>query len=280
MAAYDPCQALRRSILAAYVEPLCMLLPLPQVPLPQIVAGIEAVEVVPGRCELVDEGQPFAVVVDNSDTPEKLEELLTELRQCQPKNIWTVFGCRGDEDKSLRVQMMEVADELSDCVIITNDSPRLEPPQQIVSDIVSGLGDELVNKYAGYVYQPFQDQAHVPLWFEAYLQKAQRLAKRYVMEDRYSAIRCAIGTAKPDDVVVIAGRGACDYMEYWDGKDGIVRGWFDDRVEARNALQKLSILAQLDGKLDRSTLPWTTDEDGRNDGLDWDDDDAASDDED
>ena len=39
-------------------------------------------------------------------------------------------------------------------------------------------------------------------------------------------------------------------------QDGIQRGWMDDRVEARSALQKLSILQQLDGKLDRKTLPW------------------------
>ena len=40
------------------------------------------------------------------------------------------------------------------------------------------------------------------------------------MEDRFSAIRAAIGTAGPGDVVVIAGRGHCDYMEYWDGEVG------------------------------------------------------------
>jgi hypothetical protein len=39
-------------------------------------------------------------------------------------------------------------------------------------------------------------------------------------------------------------------------QEGIVRSWFDDRVEARSALQKLSILQQLDGKLDRKHLPW------------------------
>ena len=45
-------------------------------------------------------------------------------------------------------------------------------------------------------------------------------------------------------------------------------------------MQKLSILQQLDGKLNRSTLPWTTEDDGKSDGLDWDDDDDPSDDDD
>lgn len=74
-------------------------------------------------------------------------------------------------------------------------------------------------------------------------------------EDRFSAIRAAIGTAQPKDVVVLAGKGHVDFAEYGDGKGGIVRGWFDDRVEARNALSKLSYLYQLT-KLDRRTLPW------------------------
>ena len=45
------------------------------------------------------------------------------------------------------------------------------------------------------------------------------------MEDRFSAIRAAIGTAAPGDVVVIAGRGHCDYMEYWDGEVRLVLSW-------------------------------------------------------
>ncbi len=60
----------------------------------------------------------------------------------------------------------------------------------------------------------------MPLWFEPYLQKAQRDQRRYIMEDRFSAIRAAIGTAAPGDVVVIAGRGHRDCMEYWVGTVG------------------------------------------------------------
>lgn len=74
-------------------------------------------------------------------------------------------------------------------------------------------------------------------------------------EDRFSAIRAAIGTAGPKDVVLIVGRGARDYSDFSDGAGGSVRGWFDDRVEARNALSKLSYLYALT-KLDRRELPW------------------------
>jgi hypothetical protein len=69
-----------------------------QVPLIKIVAGIEAVDVIPGRCEIVDEGQDFSVIVDAADTPEALDAMLSALRG-NAKNIYTVFGCRGEEDR-------------------------------------------------------------------------------------------------------------------------------------------------------------------------------------
>ena len=242
------------NILAAVATAIAL-----KVPLTKIVAGIEAVEVIPGRCEIIDDGQDFSVIVDEAGTPESLDLMLSSL-QGNAKSIFTVVGARGEEDRSTRSRLAEVAHARSDYVIFTNDSPRREEPEQIMQDLISGLPDEVVNKYAGYVYFPFQDQGHVPLWFEPYLQRAQRECKRYVMEDRFSAIRAAIGTAGPGDVVVIAGRGHNDCMEYWDGdydNAGVLEGWLDDRVEARSALQKLSILKQLDdGQLERKTLPW------------------------
>jgi hypothetical protein len=75
------------------------------------------------------------------------------------------------------------------------------------------------------------------------------------MEDRFQAIRAAIGTANAGDVVLLAGRGHKDWVDHADGEGGIIRGWFDDRVEARDALSKLEYLYALTG-LDRSALPW------------------------
>lgn len=47
-------------------------------------------------------------------------------------------------------------------------------------DLIAGLPDDIVNPYSGYAYFPFQDQGHCPLWFEPYLQKAQRDCRRWV----------------------------------------------------------------------------------------------------
>ena len=77
------------------------------------------------------------------------------------------------------------------------------------------------------------------------------------MSDRFQAIRAAIGTATKGDVVLLAGRGHKDWQEQVvDGE--LMRGWFDDRVEARNALAKLEYLYAL-VDLDRSKLPWGPD---------------------
>ncbi|GLC37756.1 hypothetical protein PLESTB_001473600 [Pleodorina starrii] len=223
-------------------------------PLQSIVAGIEAVEI-PGRSEIIDEGQEFSVVVDAARNPDTLASMLDALRQGGARQIFTVFGCSGDEDPSLRPKMGAVAHAKSDYVIVTNENPRLEDPAKVVADIVAGFPDDIINRYSAYAYFPFQDQGRTPLWFEPYLQKAQRDNKRYIMEDRYSAIRAAIGTAGPDDVVLLTGKGEQDCVEHA-GEDGsILTGWLDDRVEARNALSKLKYLKQIP-KFNRDTLPW------------------------
>lgn len=81
-------------------------------------------------------------------------------------------------------------------------------------------------------------------------------AKRYVIEDRWCAIRAAIGTAQKGDVVVIAGKGHEDYQEHADVNGTLFKSWFDDRVEARNALSKLQYLNQIPGLVRKDTM-WT-----------------------
>jgi len=64
---------------------------------------------------------------------------------------------------------------------------------------------------------------------------------------------------RSQDVVVICGKGHEDYIDYGDGEGGVVRGWFDDRVEARNALSKLVYLDLLtkQGAVTRGMgMPW------------------------
>jgi hypothetical protein len=74
-----------------------------------IVQGIEATEIVPGRCEVVDEDQPFGVVVDSARTPASLARLMDSMRETKPKRVILVTGCQGDQDKGIRPFIGEVA---------------------------------------------------------------------------------------------------------------------------------------------------------------------------
>jgi UDP-N-acetylmuramoyl-L-alanyl-D-glutamate--2,6-diaminopimelate ligase len=134
-------------------------------------AGVEAVHGVPGRLEHVDEGQPFAVVVDYAHKPASLETVLHTLRGLADGRVLCVFGCGGDRDRAKRPIMGKIAAELADVAIVTSDNPRSEDPLAIIEEIVAGA--------PGLEVEP----------------------------DRRAAIARAIERAREGDVVLIAGKG-------------------------------------------------------------------------
>jgi len=242
------------------------------IPLEDIVPGIEAVDPIPGRCEIIDDFQDFSVIVDSAKTPEQLGRFLDEIRDAGARRILLVVGAKGAtttaEDRS---RLGQVADKYADVVFFTNDSPGTFFPHEIISDIVKGIPHEKIDQAPEMSEEWMQDPHRLhDLFLEKLLLQYQSIIERYVVEDRYSAIRLAIGMAKPKDVVVVAGRGHEDYIEVWDGMYGqqpyttdfshetmgTIKGWFDDRVECRNALSKLSYLNSIKD-LDRKFLPWT-----------------------
>jgi UDP-N-acetylmuramoyl-L-alanyl-D-glutamate--2,6-diaminopimelate ligase len=168
---------------------------------PDVIArGIASCPRVPGRFERVDEGQPFAVVVDYSHTDDALRNAISVARSLNAKRIITVFGCGGDRDRAKRPLMGQAAGELSDLVILTSDNPRSEDPLQIMNDALVGL---------------------------------RRTDTRTIVEpDRAIAIRKAIEEAHAGDVVILAGKGHETYQIF---KDRTIH--FDDREVAREALR-------------------------------------------
>ena len=224
-----------------------------------IVRGIEATEVIPGRTEAIDEGQPFAVIVDSARTPDALGRLLDGVREAGAKRLILVMGCEGGRPRAARPYMGEVAHFKANVVIVTSDNPRAEDPRSIISDVVSGFPDDLLEHNARVPYRPgfLQDPGRVSPAEVEFLWDACYEHARYVCEDRWMAIRWAVGTAQADDAVLIVGKGCEDFQEWVrPGKDGeTVRGWFDDRVEARHALVKAAELWSVSA-LDRSELPW------------------------
>ncbi len=168
-----------------------------------IKAGIERLSSVPGRMEGIDQGQPFAVLVDYSHTPDALESALKSLRPLCRNNLIVVFGCGGDRDRSKRPEMGRVVAELADRIIVTNDNPRTEDPAGIADEIIKGV-------------------------------KLQDRKRTMILLDRRSAIKHAISIATEGDVVLIAGKGHENYQLI-----GGVRRQFDDREVAAEELNRI-----------------------------------------
>ncbi|MHB1843906.1 MAG: UDP-N-acetylmuramoyl-L-alanyl-D-glutamate--2,6-diaminopimelate ligase [Deltaproteobacteria bacterium] len=178
---------------------------------PEAVAqGLGSVERVPGRLERVGRGRPLAFV-DYAHTDDALTRVCAALRELGAGRLILVVGCGGDRDRGKRPLMGEAAARGAELVIATSDNPRSERPEAILADLVSGL------TRAG--AQP--------------LSRAEASAARgfLIESDRAAAIRLAVSLARPEDVVLVAGKGHEDYQ--------IIGGQtlhFDDREELAAAL--------------------------------------------
>jgi UDP-N-acetylmuramoyl-L-alanyl-D-glutamate--2,6-diaminopimelate ligase len=162
--------------------------------------GLESVRGVPGRFESVDLGQPFHVIVDYAHKPDALEKVLRAARELANGNrVICVVGAGGDRDRGKRAVMGRLASELADVTIVTSDNPRSEDPEAIATEIVSGA----------------EGGVEIEL-------------------DRATAIGQAVELAQPDDVVLIAGKGAEQGQEFADRTVP-----FDDRETAKDALRAL-----------------------------------------
>ncbi len=158
--------------------------------------------VVPGRFQPVDEGQPFAVLVDYAHTPDSLENVLVAARDLARGRVIAVFGAGGDRDRGKRPLMGEIAARLADVAVVTSDNPRSEDPDSILDAIVAGMASG-----------------------------ARAQVEREV--DRRAAIARAVGLAEAGDVVVVAGKGHEQGQEFAGGR----KVPFDDVAVAREALR-------------------------------------------
>jgi len=147
--------------------------------LARAVEALEHAVAPPGRMEVHRDASGKRVVIDYAHTPDALEKALQALKEhCRGKLI-CVFGCGGDRDAGKRPQMGAVAQRWSDQIILTNDNPRSEDPQQIINAIQAGM----------------------------------MLSNAVTVEmDRAQAIERAIQSAQAQDIVLIAGKGHEDYQ--------------------------------------------------------------------
>jgi UDP-N-acetylmuramoyl-L-alanyl-D-glutamate--2,6-diaminopimelate ligase len=179
------------------------------VPLESVVEGVEALKIVPGRLEPVQNSSGLTIVVDYAHTPDALLKSLQALRTHVPGRIITVFGCGGDRDKGKRFDMGFAAGKGSEVVFVTSDNPRTEDPLSIIEAAERGVVESGLEKKAG----PCDDLSARGVYFTEV--------------DRRQAIRNAIRLARREDLVLITGKGHEDYQIV-----GTERRHFSDQEEA------------------------------------------------
>ena len=169
-------------------------------PMDRILEEMQNIGPVPGRMESFKRADGARIVVDYAHTPAALEHALGSLRECCAGRLICVFGCGGERDKEKRPLMGEVAETLSDEVILTDDNPRSEAGDDIIEAILSGITGK---------------------------------GSATIERDRSRAIELALGKAGPGDVILIAGKGHETYQEI-----AGTRNPFNDRQQVRRLLRR------------------------------------------
>jgi len=146
------------------------------------------IESVPGRMEFIDKGQPFKVVIDYAHTPDSLETVYKTLGQTRTAGVGRKLICvlgaaGGGRDKWKRPEFGRIAQQYCDEIILTNEDPYNEAPEEIINQVYSGIS---------------QTQNPKP--------KTQKTL------DRKDAIEKALRSAQGGDIVIITGKGSENSM--------------------------------------------------------------------
>jgi UDP-N-acetylmuramoyl-L-alanyl-D-glutamate--2,6-diaminopimelate ligase len=157
----------------------------------KIKSALNSMAQVPGRFNTYDVNG-VTVIIDYAHTPDGLQKILTSARALLPdggiNKLICVFGCGGDRDRSKRPIMGRISAEAADFTVITSDNPRTEDPDAIIAEIERGI-----------------NTADVAAVIDDMLEKTG--GKYTKITDRTEAIKHAVSSAKPGDIVVIAGKG-------------------------------------------------------------------------
>lgn len=146
-----------------------------------IKAGLSTCDFVEGRFNVVMLANGAYAVIDYAHTPDGIENILSSVRKVTKGKIYSLFGCGGNRDTSKRSIMGKISAKLADFTIITSDNPRYEEPNEIIKDIEKGV---------------------------------KSLTSNYIcIENRKMAINYALRQLNKGDVVVVAGKGAENYLD-------------------------------------------------------------------
>jgi UDP-N-acetylmuramoyl-L-alanyl-D-glutamate--2,6-diaminopimelate ligase len=169
----------------------------------QVLTVLSSLSSAEGRFDYIISANKVIGIVDYAHTPDALENVLGTIKKLRKgyEQVITVVGCGGDRDKTKRPIMAEVAASLSDKLILTSDNPRTEDPEQILRDMELGLNSA-----------------------------AKR--KTVTIADRREAIAQAVKLAKPEDIILIAGKGHEKYQDI----NGVKHA-FDDKAILKELFQ-------------------------------------------
>ena len=167
-----------------------------------ILPYLENCELCPGRCELVNAGQDFNVVVDYAFTPNSFEKVFTFAKSITSKEnkIYAVFGAAGDRDHGRRPGTAGVADKQADYVVLSYDDPSSEDMYEICLDLKTYF---------------------------------KRLDPEIIL-DRYQAIKKVVDMANKGDTILLLGKGNDEF--FLDKKGRIP--WMSDKVAAIKAIKE------------------------------------------
>jgi len=172
----------------------------------EVLRLMSELESVSGRFQFIVSPTGITAIVDYAHTPDALENVLNTIENIRTRNeqLITVVGCGGDRDKAKRPVMAHIASSMSDKAIFTSDNPRSEIPEDIIEDMEKGV--ELPNQ-----------------------------KKTIAVVDRKQAIKIACQLARPNDIILIAGKGHETYQEIRG-----VRYDFDDMATVKEILEQLN----------------------------------------
>lgn len=192
--------------------------------------ALEKIQTIPGRMEVIIE-KPFKVIVDLAHTPDSYEEVFKSIQSIPHNKIISVFGSAGGgRDKWKRPVLGKIAAKFSDFIILCNEDPYDENPNQILSEIKSGISN----------FQPSTRAKHgagpVPYRTEG-SGAGFPISNLYEILDRRKAIKKGLELAKENDIVLLLGKGTEQLIIIGNKKIS-----WDDRNVAREELQRLSLL--------------------------------------
>lgn len=173
--------------------------------------GLSKMRTVPGRMEEISEGQKFHVLVDYAHSPDALENIYKTVSLIKKGRLISVLGATGDRDKTKRPIMGALAGRFADLVIVTNEDPYNEDAWEIIEQVAQGVPRGAPKDSPKVEGENF-----------------------WKILDRKAAIRKAFLKARPDDIVIITGKGAEEFMVVKDQKVP-----FSDRKVSREILRNL-----------------------------------------